>query len=450
MDCMRKNIQTETLAAPTPPLDVPVDESDSAVYQLFKSLGPGLVTGASDDDPSGIATYSMAGAAYGFNFLWTAPLFLPLVACIEYICAKIAMVTGTGLAGVMRQHYSKPLLYGAVGLLFVANTINAGTDIGAIANAINLFIPAIPAVWLIPLIALTILAIQMFGSYQNISTVFKVFTLSLASYFFCVFFVKFDWLDVLHHTVVPHVALNLESVMMLVALLGTTISPYCFFWQATEEVEEELKLGRTKLLQRLGATDTELRNAALDVDFGMLISVVVMFFIMLTTGATLHAAGQFEINSAADAALALKPLAGEAASVIFSLGIIGTGFLAVPILTDSAAYAVAESVGLEPTLNGTPVQEKLFYLVISLSMMIGVAINFAGINPIQALYITAVINGVLAPPLLIVIMHIANNKTIMGSRVNGLLTNLLGWTTTVILSAASLALLGIIVWEQFS
>jgi len=240
----------------------------------------------------------------------------------------------------------------------------------------------------------------------------------------------------------------MASIMMFVALLGTTISPYCFFWQASEEVEEELKLGRKQLQERKGASDSELRNAALDVDFGMLVSVLVMFFIMLSTGATLHAAGKLEINTAADAALALRPLAGEAASIIFALGIIGTGFLAIPILTDSAAYAVAEAAGLEPTLDDTPSQEKLFYLVICISLLIGTAINYTGVNPIHALYITAIINGLLAPPLLIVIMHISNNKTIMGSRVNSTLTNVLGWSTAAIMSIASAMLIWSLFWEQ--
>lgn len=416
--------------------------------QVLKSAGPGLITGASDDDPSGIATYSMAGASYGFSFLWTAPLFLPLVACIEYICAKIALVAGSGLAGVMRQHYPRWLLYFSVGLLVVANTINAGTDLGAIAAAINLFFPDMHSAWLVPLIAIAIVALQILGNYQLISMIFKLFTLSLLSYFLCTFYIKFDWLDVLGHTLVPQVAFNQQSLTMLVALLGTTISPYCFFWQASEEVEEELKIGRKELWQRKGATDSELRNAAIDVDLGMFVSVFVMFFIMLTTGATLHSSGRLEILTAADAALALRPLAGEAASTIFALGIIGTGFLAIPILTDSAAYAVAEASGLEPTLNGTLVQEKLFYLVICLSMLLGIAINFAGINPIQALYITAIINGVLAPPLLIVIMHIANNKEIMGSRVNSKLTNFVGWTACTIMSLASLTLLWSVLKEQ--
>lgn len=423
--------------------------ADFSFKQLIKSVGPGLITGASDDDPSGIATYSMAGATYGFSFLWTAPLFLPLVACIEYICAKIALVTGSGLAGVMRQHYPRWLLYFSVGLLVVANTINAGTDLGAIAAAINLFVPDLRSTWLVPVIAVSIVALQILGSYRLISMIFKLFTLSLLSYFLCTFYIKFDWPDVLAHTIVPKMAFDLQSVTMFVALIGTTISPYCFFWQASQEVEEELKLGRTELWQRKGASDSELRNAAIDVDFGMLASVFVMFFIMLTTGATLHAAGKFDIISAADAALALKPIAGEAASTIFALGIIGTGFLAIPILTDSAAYAVAEASGRQPTLNGTLLQEKLFYLVICLSMLLGTAINYAGINPIQALYITAIINGILAPPLIIVIMHIANNKKIMGSRVNNTFTNCIGWTASAIMSLASLILLWSVLREPF-
>lgn len=417
---------------------------------LFKSLGPGVITGASDDDPSGIATYSLAGASFGFSLLWTAPLMLPLVACIEYTCAKIAMVTGRGLAGVLRQHYSRPLLYLAVSLLVVANTINAGTDIGAIAAAVNLFVPDISPTFFVPLISILIIAFQILGSYKLISTIFKLFTLSLLSYFLCAFSIEYDWLDVLKQTFVPQMTFDTPTIMMLVALLGTTISPYCFFWQASEEVEEKVKLGGKKPWLIPGATDTELLNAAVDVDFGMLVSVLVMFFIMLTTGATLHDAGILEINTAADAALALRPLAGEAASIIFALGIIGTGFLAIPILTDSAAYAVAEAAGLEPTLNGTVSQEKLFYFVIFASMLVGTAINYVGVNPMKALYVTAIINGVLAPPLLVMIMLIANNKKIMGARVNTTLTNWLGWSATALMSIASATLIWNLISEHLN
>lgn len=409
--------------------------------ELLEAIGPGLVTGASDDDPSGIATYSVAGATYGYSMLWTALLFFPLMSAVEYICAKIAMVTGTGLAGAMRQQFSSRFVTFCVALLVIANTINVGTDIGAIAAAGNMLVPAISSLAIIPAVVACIVAIQMFGNYRIISSIFKIFTLFLLSYFLCTFFVKLDVPVVLEATLVPHFKFDTEHLTMLVALLGTTISPYCLFWQASEEVEEEMTMGRKTVEDRLGATRQELRTAAFDVDFGMFVSVAVMYFIMVTTAATLHAAGKTEINSAIDAAEALRPLAGDAASIIFALGILGTGFLAIPVLTDSAAYAVAELFGFEPSLDSKPAEEKIFYLVITASVLIGASINFLGINAIDALFATAVINGLLSPPLLYAIMRISNNEALMGDKVNGKLTNLLGWLTVVFVSISSVLLI---------
>jgi NRAMP (natural resistance-associated macrophage protein)-like metal ion transporter len=411
------------------------------LLKTVKSIGPGLVTGASDDDPSGIATYSLAGAVYGYSMLWTATLFFPLMSSVEYICAKIGMVSGTGLAGAMREHYSKKLVFLCVSLLVIANTINVGTDIGAIAAAGNMLFPSIPALTIVPAVVAAVLLMQIFGNYKIISTLFKTFTLSLLSYFLCTLFIKLDVPTIIRSTFVPNLKFDTAHLTMIVALLGTTISPYCFFWQASQEVEEEMKLGRRTVAERLGATRRELRDAVLDVDLGMFISVLVMYFIMVTTAATLHAAGHTQINSAADAARALRPLAGENASLIFAAGIIGTGFLAIPVLTDSAAYAVAELFGFAPSLDEKPSQEKIFYFVIIASTLIGMTINFLGINAMDALFITAVINGLLSPPLLFAIMRISNNREIMGDRVNCLLTNVLGWTTVVLTSTACFLLI---------
>lgn len=415
----------------------------------LKKLGPGLVTGASDDDPSGVATYAQAGAICGFSMLWTSVVAYPLMACIEYTCAKIAMVSGRGLAGVLRCYYHRSFLYAAVILLVVANTINAGTDIGAIASALNLIFPQLPALPLTPIIAVFIIVLQVLGSYRLIANVFKWFTLSLLSYILCAFFVKPDLIEVLKGTFIPHIGLDTPSMMMVVALFGTTISPYCFFWQASQEVEEERNIGRVALEERLGATDEELEEARFDVDFGMLLSVVVMYFIMFTTASTLHVSGFIAIDSAAQAASALRPLCGDAAGILFALGIIGTGFLSVPVLTDSAAYAVAESLGQEPTLDKPPSQEKVFYAVICSSTLVGMLINFIGINPVFALVCTAVINGLLAPPLLIMIMLIANNPKVMGARTNGALANVLGWTCVTVMTVSALLLSFFFLQERF-
>jgi NRAMP (natural resistance-associated macrophage protein)-like metal ion transporter len=413
--------------------------------RFFKMLGPGLVTGASDDDPSGISTYAVAGASLGFATLWTALFTFPLMAAVQLICAKVGMVTGMGLAAVLRRHYSRSLLYVAVLGLVIANTINAGADIGAIAAAINLLIPVPIAAMIVP-IALIILALQIWGSYRLIAKTFKWLALALFAYIGSAFFAKPNWAEVLKGTLIPTISFNAQFLSTLVAILGTTISPYLFFWQANQEVEEEISMGRRTLAQRKGATDAEMKYAAWDVNIGMLFSNVVMYFIILATAATLFKAGKTNIQSATDAAQALRPLAGEGAYFLLAVGLIGAGFLAVPILTGSSAYAVAEAFGGKYGFDKKPQRAKLFYGVIAASTLVGMLINFLGINPISALFWTAVINGFLAPPLLVVIMLIANNRKVMGDRVNGRWVNLLGWATTVIMFAAAIGL--ILTWGQ--
>lgn len=413
--------------------------------RFFKMLGPGLVTGASDDDPSGISTYAVAGASLGFATLWTALFTFPLMAAVQLICAKVGMVTGMGLAAVLRRHYSRSLLYVAVLGLVIANTINAGADIGAIAAAINLLIPVPIAAMIVP-IALIILAVQIWGSYRLIAKIFTWLTLALFAYIGSAFFAKPNWAGVLKGTLIPTISFNAQFLSTLVAILGTTISPYLFFWQANQEVEEEISMGRRTLAQRKGATDAEMKYAAWDVNIGMLFSNVVMYFIILATAATLFKAGKTNIQSATDAAQALRPLAGEGAYFLLAVGLIGAGFLAVPILTGSSAYAVAEAFGGKYGFDQKPQRAKLFYGVIAASTLVGMLINFLGINPISALFWTAVINGFLAPPLLVVIMLIANNRKVMGDRVNGRWVNLLGWATTVIMFAAAIGL--ILTWGQ--
>lgn len=426
-------------------LEEAVAREPNLIKRFLRILGPGLITGASDDDPSGIGTYATAGASLGFTTLWTAMLTLPMMAAVQFICAKIGLVCGCGLAGVLRRHYSRWLLYPVVATLTIANTINAGTDIGAIAAAVNLLVPIPIAAMIIP-IALVIVAFQIWGSYRLVARVFKWLTLVLLAYIGAAFFARPDWKIVLQATVIPTLRWDTTFLVTLVAILGTTISPYLFFWQASEEVEEERLMGRRTLSQRRGATDAELRYAAWDVDIGMVFSIAVMYFIMLATGATLHATGKTDIQSAADAAQALRPLAGNGAAILLAVGLIGTGFLAVPILTGSAAYAIAEAFHWKAGLDEKPRRAKGFYAVIVASTLIGILIDFVGINPIDALFWTAVINGVLAPPLLVVIMLIANNRAIMGRRVNGLAANLLGWATAIAMFAAAIALL--ITWSR--
>jgi NRAMP (natural resistance-associated macrophage protein)-like metal ion transporter len=452
---VRKRTAAKKLVPPTVPnsnggrgkgsLESAVEREPSVVKRFFKILGPGLITGASDDDPSGIGTYAVAGASLGFATLWTALFTFPLMAAVQFVCAKVGMVSGMGLAGVLRRHYSRPLLYVAVTGLVVANTINAGADIGAIAAATNLLIPVPVALMIIP-IALLILALQVWCSYRLISNIFKWLTLALFAYIGAAFFAKPNAAEVLKATLIPTFHFDARFLSTLVAILGTTISPYLFFWQASQEVEEEISMGRRTLQQREGATDAELRYAAWDVNTGMLFSNVVMYFIILATAATLFKAGKTNIQSATDAAQALRPLAGSGAYFLLALGLIGAGFLAVPILTGSSAYAVAESFGGRHGFDEKPHRAKLFYGVIAVSTLVGMLINFLGINPISALFWTAVINGFLAPPLLIVIMLIANNKKVMGDQINGRWMNILGWATTLLMFAAAIGL--VLTWHQ--
>jgi len=424
----------------------PPKKGEGPIRRFLDLLGPGLITGASDDDPSGIGTYTAAGAALGFTTLWTAVVTLPLMAAVQFICAKIGMVAGRGLAGVLREHYPRWVLYVSVLLLVVANTINAGTDIGAIAASFNLVIPALPIKLMVVPVALAILVLQIWGSYRLIAKVFKWLTLSLFAYVAAAFLAKPDWLEVLRATFVPRPLFTAQYLTTLVAILGTTISPYLFFWQASEEVEEEVQIGRTTTQEREGATDQELSNALFDTNVGMVFCNLVFYFVILAAAATLNKAGKTDVQSATDAARALKPLAGEAAKYLFAVGLVGAGFLAVPVLTGSAAYAVGESLGWKCSLDAKPRDALKFYGFIVGSTLAGMLVNFAGINPIRALFWTAVINGLLAPPLLVLIMLFSNNPKVMGVRTNGRLVNTLGWAAAVIMVAAAAGMF--LTWNQ--
>jgi NRAMP (natural resistance-associated macrophage protein)-like metal ion transporter len=416
-----------------------VAREQNPIRRFLKILGPGLITGASDDDPSGIGTYALAGASLGFSTLWTALATFPMMMAVQFTCAKIGMVTGAGLAGVLRRHYSKRLLYAVVVGLVIANTLNAGADIGAIAAAANLLVP-IPATAMIVPIALLILVLQVWGSYRLIAQTFKWLTLALFAYVGSALYARPNPWEILRGTLVPTLSLDTRFLTTLVAILGTTISPYLFFWQASQQVEEEISMGRRTLKARRGATETELRYAGLDVTTGMFFSNVVMYFIMLATAATLFTTGKTDIQSATEAAEALRPLAGDGATVLLALGLIGAGFLAVPVLTGSSAYAMAEALGWKHGLDEKPRRAKLFYAMIIIPTLIGMLINFVGVNPITALFWTAVINGLLAPPMLVVIMLIANNPRVMSDKVNGRWTNIVGWATTAVMWGAAIAL----------
>ena len=409
------------------------------VKRLLKVLGPGVITGASDDDPSGIGTYSAAGASLGYSILWTSLFTFPMMASVQYICAKVGMVSGMGLAGVLKRHYPRQILYPTVIALMIGNIINIGADIGAIAAGVNLLVP-LPAVALVLPITLIIMGLLVVASYRLIANIFKWLCLALFAYVAAAFLAKPDWAQVLQGTFVPRISFDGSYLALLVAILGTTISPYLFFWQSSQEVEEKVAIGRGTLRQREGTTDDELKYVGWDINVGMLFSNVVSYFIILAAAATLNAAGQTDINSAADAAQALGALSGNWATILFALGMIGSGLLAVPVLAGSSAYALSEAFGWKRGLGQKATRAWEFYLVIFACMVIGAEINYLGINPIDALVWSAVINGVLAVPLLVLIMLIANNRGVMGNRVNGTWSNLLGWVTTLAMTAAAVGL----------
>ena len=428
-------------AKPANPTVAALRRESNPLRRLLHVLGPGFVTGASDDDPSGIATYASSGAAFGYGLLWTALATFPLMTAVQYACAKIGMVTGRGLAGVLRQHYPRWLLYPAVIALFVANTINVGADLGAIAASVTLIVPAIPSAPLVAPIALGILGLQVVGSYRIITRVFQWLALALLAYVGAAILSGPDPAAVLRGTLVPSISLDAGFITALVAILGTTISPYLFFWQASQEVEEEQSYGRRRLWQREGATQAELSYKGLDVGAGMLFSNVVMFFVILATAATLNAQGQTQIGSATEAAQALRPVAGDLAATLLGVGLIGGGVLAVPVLSGSAAYALSEAFGWSFGLDKPASRAPQFYLVIALATVLGIGINLLGINPIQALVVTAVINGLVAPPLLILVMIVSGDRRIMGDRVNGRLVRAVGWAAAAVMSLAAIALI---------
>ena len=432
---------SDTPPAP-PPRDLPGAAPGGArrrVRRFFAELGPGLITGAADDDPSGISTYSVAGAAFGYAPLWTALFSFPLMAAVQLMCARLGLVSGRGLASVIRRRYSPRVLWGACALLVVANVINIGADLGGMA-AVSEMVTGVRAVFWTPLYAGFIVSLLFWSSYRQIARIFKWLTLVLFAYVLTAFLAHPDWGAVLRATVVPRVEWSNGFLAIFVGILGTTISPYLFFWQAAQEVEEDRAAGRRTVRQRRGATDAELRRARTDVVTGMFFSNLVMYFIILTTAATLHAGGQTTIATARQAAEALRPLAGEWAYWLFAIGLIGTGMLGVPVLAGSCAYAVAEAEIWRGSLEDTPRLARRFYAVVAVSMLVGLALNFVGLDAVTMLFWSAVVNGVLASPLIVLVVLLTSDPTVMGQRVNPPLLRWLGWATAVIMTAAAVGM----------
>jgi len=409
---------------------------------FWRLLGPGFITGAADDDPSGIATYSQTGAQFGYSQLWTSLFALPFMTVIQEICGRVGMVSGRGLASVIRTYYARPILYGMVLLLFVANTINVGADLGAMAASAKLIFGLPFILWLV-VITVVSLTLQILVPYPAYARFLKYLTLTLFAYIAVTFIIHQDWRLILHQTVVPTVTLNRAYLLNIVAILGTTISPYLFFWEADQEAEEDVAHHRLRSYGKgvPRVTKYDIRQMRLDTFIGMFFSQLVMFFIIVTAASTLNAHGITRVDTASQAAEALRPLAGNLTYVLFAAGIIGTGLLAVPILAGSAAYALAESLGWRAGLRYKFRQARPFYVIIAISTGIGLFINYTGIQPFQLLYYTAVINGIVAPPLMIMLLLVSSNKKVMGEHTNSKLTNLAGWLITGVMAVAAIALL---------
>jgi len=419
------------------PVDAP--ERKRSIPGFFANLGPGLITGAADDDPSGISTYSVAGASFGYTPLWTALFTFPLMASVQLMCARLGLVTGHGLAGVVRLRYPRWILWSSCLLLMVANIINIGADLGGMGEVTEMVTGVSAFLWT-PFYAFAIIALLFWLSYHRIARIFKWLTLVLFAYIITAFLANADWGAVLRSTFLPRIEWSRAYLSVLVGILGTTISPYLFFWQAAQEVEEERAMGRT-LAQRKGATDEELRKCAEDVVTGMFFSNLIMYFIILTTAATLHAHGQSQIATAREAAEALRPLAGTGAYWLFALGLIGTGMLGVPVLAGSCAYAVAEAAAWRGSLERKPRGAKRFYTVIAIATVLGLVLNFAHLNAIKMLFWSAVVNGLLAPPLILLVVLLTSDPRVMGRRVNPAPLRYAGWITFVVMTAAAVGML---------
>lgn len=406
------------------------------IKRFWKLIGPGLVTGASDDDPSGIATYSQAGAQFGLATLWTSIVAFPLMAAIQQMCARIGLVTSQGLTGTLKKHYSRPILYVMLLFSFPAIVMNIGADIAGMGAVGNMLFPSIDSMFFSVFFTLLLLGLIIYLPYQKIAKVLKYLCIVMLVYFVVPFLYKQDFGEIAKATFIPTIRFDKEFMAILVGILGTTISPYLFFWQASVEVEEMKNKSKHVMVNK-----KILNEMKQDVDFGMTFSGFVMYFIILTTGTVLFKAGVHHIDTVEQAAMALKPLAGNLAYLLFAIGVIGTGLIAIPVLSGSLSYIFTETFGWEQGLDKKFHEAKGFYVIIAISLLLGLGMNYLGISPIQALIYTAVLYGITAPVLIAIILHISNNKAIMGKNVNGIWSNIFGTIAFLIMSAAAIYLL---------
>lgn len=452
MKYTKKELLTKSVEAPAKALDKGVAIGAQLNHNLptrnvikkgkdyWHMLGPGLTTGASDDDPSGIATYSQTGAQYGFQLLWMSLVTFPLMSVVQEMCARIGLVTGRGLAGAIRVHFSKRVLYVCTLLLFAANSFNIGANLGAMAQAAQLLQPSWNFAWLVIGFAAVSLGLQVFTPYARYAKYLKWLALVLFAYIASALLANINWGDVAKHAVVPSITFSKDQILLICAILGTTISPYLFFWQTSQEVEEQILHGKTSIPARAAeTTKQEVRSMRIDVWSGMLLSNTVMFFIIAACGAVLYPQGIMNIESASQAAEALRPFAGEATYWLFTIGIIGTGLLAIPVLAGSTSYAFSESFIWRSGLGNKLKQAYAFYGVIIISMLVGLGLNFVGLDPFKALIYAAVINGIVAPVVLVLILLISSNKKIMGDWVNKKPITGIGWMVTGLMTISGIA-----------
>lgn len=431
---MAKSSGDRTVVPKLPP------KPTSWVLKVLKIFGPGLVTGAADDDPSGIATYSSVGAQFGYSMLWTMPLIYPFMAGIQEISARLGRVTGRGVAGNIRHFYPAWMLYLIVALLLIANIINIGADIGAMGAAVNLLVGGPTLIYCVLFTVVSVL-LEIYISYGTYSAVLKWLTLSLFAYVGTVFVVQVNWTETLKGTFIPNISLKREYLAALVAVLGTTISPYLLFWQSAEEVEQMKSApGEEALKKAPQQAPEQFQRIKIDTYFGMAISNLIAYFIILTTAVTLHAHGKTDIGTAAQAAEGLRPIAGVFASLLFSLGVIGTGLLALPVLGGSAAYAVGEALGWPVGLERKAMRAKAFYGVLAVATLIGLALNFTKVDPIKALVWAAIINGITAAPVMCFMMLLASKRTVMGKLSLPAYLKILGWAATAIMAIAAVGM----------
>jgi len=427
-DSIREPLEADTqIEAPPPPAG------------MMKLVGASVVTGAADDDPSAIGTYASAGARFGLGFLWIAPVLLPMMYVVVYLSAKIGQVYGKGLFACIRDHFPKWVLMPMVVLAFTGNIIEAAADLGGIGAALNLLVP-LPIPLLVVGTAAIIFAVQYFGSYTLIRKIFRWLALVLFAYVAAAILARPDPVEVLRATFIPRVRFSAEFLSLVVACIGTSLSAYVYTWQSNQEVEEQIAIGRRRLWQRQGATKAEMKRTSRDVLTGMIFSNLILYFIIMATGLTLHPSGRTEIETAAQAAAALEPLAGPAATWLFAAGVVGVGFLAVPVMTTGAAYDVVQGMGRQGSLHDAPSENRLFYGIIALVTAAAVGMNFLGFNPMKALVWSGIVQGFSVPPLLFLMMLLTNSRKVVGARTNGRVTNFLGWATTVVTFLCTLAL----------